>query len=84
VLVSYPISTNDVPGPFNRVPRDIMAQAKLKHLGYESPLEALGEKFHINPALLTRLNPEKNFTQGDNEVLVPNAAGNTPSRRIKC
>jgi peptidoglycan hydrolase-like protein with peptidoglycan-binding domain len=72
VLVSYPISVNDIAGPFNRVPRDIMAQAKLKRLGYESPLEALGEKFHINPALLAQLNPGKNFTQSGNAVLVPN------------
>jgi hypothetical protein len=41
VLVPYTISADDVAGPFNRIPRDIMAKAKLERLGYESPLEAL-------------------------------------------
>jgi hypothetical protein len=70
--VPYTISADDVAGPFDRIPRDVMAKAMLKRLGYESPLEALGERFHINLALLARLNPGKNFTQKGKEVLVPN------------
>src|SRR5262249_43722669 len=72
VLVEYEISAADVKGPFKPVPRDIMQQAKLRALGYESPPELLGEKFHINPRLLTLLNPGKTFNRAGERILVPN------------
>jgi lipoprotein-anchoring transpeptidase ErfK/SrfK len=72
VLVPYTISADDVAGPFDRIPRDIMKQAKLKRLGYESAREELGERFHISPALLAQLNPRKVFTKVGEQILVPN------------
>jgi lipoprotein-anchoring transpeptidase ErfK/SrfK len=71
-LVSYTISDKDAAGPFNEtIPKDLMEQAKLSHLGYTSILEGLGEKFHSKPALLRKLNPESKFMAGDT-ILVPN------------
>jgi lipoprotein-anchoring transpeptidase ErfK/SrfK len=72
VLVEYEISSEDVKGPFDRIPQDLMRQAKLHALGYQSPLELLGEKFHVNPGLLTRLNRGKAFHRPGERILVPN------------
>ena len=59
-------------GPFSVVPRDALKQAKLKYLGFESPLDGLAEKFHLSPKLLQGLNPDKNFGQLGEQILVPN------------
>src|SRR5579862_5873542 len=44
-LFTYTIAQEDVAGPFSKVPANLEEQAKLPTLGYESPLEGLGEKF---------------------------------------
>jgi lipoprotein-anchoring transpeptidase ErfK/SrfK len=54
------------------------AKAALPALGYASPAEALGEKFHASPALLGRLNPGKNLGRVGEQILVPNVSGSTP------
>jgi lipoprotein-anchoring transpeptidase ErfK/SrfK len=72
MLVPYVITPDDVNGPFDQVPDDMMEKAKLKSLGYESTQEELGERFHINPKLLEQLNPGKTLTQAGEEILVPN------------
>jgi lipoprotein-anchoring transpeptidase ErfK/SrfK len=77
-LVDYTITPDDVKGPFVRVPEDMMAKSKLEHLGYSSPEEALGEKFHASPKLLKSLNPGVSFTAGQ-KIKVPNVLGRTPS-----
>jgi lipoprotein-anchoring transpeptidase ErfK/SrfK len=51
----------------------MMEQAKLPHLGYQSPLDELAEKFHASPALLEALNPGKDFGKAGEQILVPNA-----------
>src|ERR1700724_1619963 len=71
-LVPYTISSEDVMGPFEQISHDIMAQAKLKRLGYQSPQEELGERFHINPKLLAALNPGKDLSKAGEQLLVPN------------
>ena len=71
-LVNYTISDKDAAGPYaESIPKDLMEQAKLTHMGYASILEGLGEKFHSNPNLLQKLNPESHFLAGDT-ILVPN------------
>jgi lipoprotein-anchoring transpeptidase ErfK/SrfK len=74
VLTPYTITPDDVAGPFEKIPREMMAQAKLKNLGYQSPPEKLGERFHINPALLARINRGKSLTRAGEEIMVPNVA----------
>ena len=54
---SYNVVAADLKGPFRAVPSDVYAQAKLDCLCYESPREALAEKFHTAPQLLDLLNP---------------------------
>lgn len=58
VLVPYTITEADTAGPFAvSIPQDLVEQSKLPSLDYSSPLEALAERFHVAPALLTSLNP---------------------------
>ena len=73
-VVAYTIADADVAGPFTpEVPQDMMEMAKLPALGYRSPLEALGEKFHASPDLLRGLNPNATFAAGET-IQVPDAA----------
>ncbi len=73
-LVQYKINGEDVAGPFVKLPADMMEQAQLPHLGYESPLEGLAEKVHASQSLLKALNPQGDFDQPDTTILVPNVA----------
>lgn len=72
VLFPYQLTAADVAGPFEKIPTEMEAKAKLPAMTYESALEKIAEKFHVNPALLTRLNPGKALTDADTEILVPN------------
>lgn len=74
LLVNYTTTREDVAGPFEKVPVDMMEKAKLPSLGYESAIEGLGEKFHVSPGLLRKLNPGKRFDQVGVDILVPNVA----------
>jgi lipoprotein-anchoring transpeptidase ErfK/SrfK len=74
VLQGYVLTEVDVSGPFDRVPSGMMLKAKLMHLGYGSALEALGEKFHINPALLQQINPGSKFGVAGQKIYAPNVS----------
>jgi lipoprotein-anchoring transpeptidase ErfK/SrfK len=71
VTVSHTITAEDTAGPFEAIPVDMMAKAKLKALGYASAIEGLGERFHASPELLRKLNPKSRFVAGD-VIVVPN------------
>ncbi|HVF34644.1 MAG TPA: L,D-transpeptidase [Candidatus Saccharimonadia bacterium] len=71
VLAEYTLVEADVAGPFVEIPKDMMEKAALEQMGYETVLEALGEKFHSSPALLKALNPGKDFSLAGETLLVP-------------
>ena len=75
VLTSYRIAEGDIAGPFVTVPSDMMEKSKLPALGFASPLEALAERFHVNPQLLQRLNRGQDFSRAGDEIIVPNIDG---------
>ena len=82
VLVQYTLEASDTAGPFDALPEDVMERAQLKALGFESLAEAMGEKFHCNPAWLRRANPGSGFAAGDTLVVPAVAldhAGKAPS-----
>jgi lipoprotein-anchoring transpeptidase ErfK/SrfK len=71
-LVAYKVTDEDAAGPFTPdLPEDMMEKSKLTALGYTTLLEALGERFHVSPALLKTLNPQATFAAGE-EIRVPN------------
>jgi len=77
-LVNYTLAQSDVAGPFLKIPEDMMEKAKLPALGYATPAEGLGEKFHASPALLEKLNQGKNLGQLGEQIVVPNVVGTAP------
>jgi lipoprotein-anchoring transpeptidase ErfK/SrfK len=75
---TYTITEQDAAGPFTeRIPEDMVEKAKLPALGYESVVEALGERFHASPNLLKRLNPEAKFAAGE-AIKVPSVMETVP------
>jgi len=82
-LAPYTVTEDDVRGPFVMIPHELMEQANLPALGYQSPLEALGEKFHINPKLLMRLNKGKDISSPGVEIQVPNIREDLPPKAAR-
>ena len=70
LLVIYTITAADVKGPFTPLPATAAEQAKLKWMGFESPQEALGEKFHMSPKLLAQLNSGKKLDTAGERITV--------------
>ena len=79
-LIEYTVSDEDLKGPFLPIPKDIEAQAKLPSLGYTSPLEALGERFHSSPGVIEALNAGVNFQQSGTKLNVPNVMVMPPAQ----
>ncbi len=80
----YSVTEADLLGPFVKVPTDMRQRATLPGLGFESVREALGERFHMSPALLAELNPGRAFERlrpGDALVVAnpPERGAGTPS-----
>jgi lipoprotein-anchoring transpeptidase ErfK/SrfK len=74
-LVEYEIQPADIKGPFNAtIPKTLEKKAELKTLNFTNPHELLAEKFHIDPELLTRLNPKASFDAAGTKIMVPNVA----------
>ena len=58
VLQTYKLTADDVAGPFYPdLPTDYAQLAKLPTLGYRSPAQKIGAKFHLGETLLAALNP---------------------------
>ena len=79
LLESYTITLADERGPFEKIPKDVKEQAKLKSMSYETPNEKFGERFHTSPELLSRLNPGKNFAKPGEVLEVPNVWRRPPA-----
>lgn len=73
-LASYTLTSEDVAGPFQAIPKGPAAQARLKSLGFSSVEEALGERFHSSPELLKALNPGIDLAKAGSRIQVPNIA----------
>jgi len=83
-LTQYTITNEDLADDFEKIPSDLMEQAKLKSLGYQSIEEKLGERFHLNPQLLAKLNPDKDFKKAGEQLQVPNVQrySTVPATRV--
>ncbi len=85
LLLTYTITKADEKGPFQPIPDDTLEKAKMKWLGFETPEEGLGEKFHSSPKLLAQLNPGLKMDAVGVRIDVPNVrhiAGGLASRVV--
>jgi lipoprotein-anchoring transpeptidase ErfK/SrfK len=82
-LLSYTLTADDVAGPFETPPPDMMDKARVERLAYASPLEKLGERFHASPRLLQRLNPGVSFDREGEVLRVPNVPASPPPKAEK-
>lgn len=79
-FTTYSVTELDLAGPFTPdIPSDYMEQSLLPGLYYRDVLEALGEKFHVSPALLKKMNPQAQFIAGE-QIVVPNVYSTPPSK----
>jgi len=81
LLLTYTITQADEKGPFEPAPADILEKAKLKWLGFETPGEELGERFHCSPKLLAELNPGTKLDTAGERITVPNVRRSAAVRR---
>jgi lipoprotein-anchoring transpeptidase ErfK/SrfK len=72
LLLTYTITKVDEKGSFQPIPDDTLEKAKMKWLGFETPEEGLGEKFHSSPKLLAELNPGLKMDAVGLRITVPN------------
>jgi lipoprotein-anchoring transpeptidase ErfK/SrfK len=84
-LVEYTISDDDVKGPFVEIPEKFEDKAGLERLGFSSAAELLSEKFHMDPDLLTALNPGRTFDKAGTTIVVANVhvGGGNGSKPVK-
>lgn len=81
VFATYQLTEQDVAGPYMKLPEDPKQQAELERLVYESPLEALAERFHIKPKLLADMNKGRPVRAGQLIVVTDvNATTELPSQ----
>ncbi|MFN3353458.1 MAG: L,D-transpeptidase [Brevundimonas sp.] len=60
------LTEQDVAGPFaTQIPESMAGKARLEALSYTSVEEKLAERFHMDVALLRRLNPQARFAAGE-------------------
>ena len=73
VVIEYTISEADMRGPFvEKIPDKMEMMQDLPRLAYTTPREALAEKFHMSPELLSALNPGEKFDVAGHTILVAN------------
>ena len=78
LFTTYTLTDADIAGPYEKLPQDPMEKAKLATLGYESLQEALAERFHLAPKLLSDLNRGRPLNAGDSIVVTDVAGGVKP------
>lgn len=70
IIETYTITEEDAEGPFVDVPATMEAMAGMAVLAYETPVELLAEKFHMDQDLLRALNPGADFGQAGTRIRV--------------
>jgi lipoprotein-anchoring transpeptidase ErfK/SrfK len=84
VTTDYVVTERDVKGPFvEKLPAKMEDMKELKALSYTSPKEALSERFHMSPDLLTALNPGQKFDRAGAKINVVNLPKQAPAKAAR-
>jgi lipoprotein-anchoring transpeptidase ErfK/SrfK len=77
-LTTYVLTPADVAGPWSpNVGEDFVKMSRQKRMGYANPLEMLGERFHMDQALVTTLNPGENLNKAGTPIVVVDPGAST-------
>jgi lipoprotein-anchoring transpeptidase ErfK/SrfK len=84
VVTEYVLTERDIKGPYiEKLPAKMEDMKSLKALSYTSAKEALGERFHMSPDLLTALNPAQKFNQAGAKINVVNLPKDAPAKAAR-
>ena len=70
VFRTYTVTERDAKGPYEKLPEDFADQAKMDAMGYETPLEMLAERFHMDAEFLEALNPDADFGKAGTKLVI--------------
>lgn len=83
-LTEYTLTAEDVAGPFvETIPSDLEGQSKLERLAFTNAAEAVGERFHMTPALIETLNPGVELKAGAKIVVADITPGKLETQVAK-
>ncbi len=68
IFRTYTLTQEDLSYDFVDVPDDFAAKARLEALNYESPLELLAERFHMDEKFLKAINPGVDFSRAGTTI----------------
>jgi lipoprotein-anchoring transpeptidase ErfK/SrfK len=84
VMTEYVLTERDIKGPYiEKLPAKMEDMKSLKTLSYTSAKEALSERFHMSPDLLTALNPGQKFNQAGAKINVVNLPKDAPAKAAR-
>jgi lipoprotein-anchoring transpeptidase ErfK/SrfK len=84
VITEYILAERDIKGPYiDKLPAKMEDMKSLPKLSYTSPKEALSERFHMSPDLLTTLNPAQKFNQAGARINVVNLPKDVPAKAAR-
>lgn len=75
IFRSYTIGPEDLDRRFRKVPPSMKEMARMERVGWESPLEMLAERFHMDQELLAALNPKADFSRAGTQITVVSHGG---------
>ena len=70
IFRTYTVTEKDAAGPFKTMPAEFPQMAKMDGLGYETALEMLAERFHMDQDFLKALNPDADFGKAGTKLVI--------------
>lgn len=70
ILTRYTITSEDLSNSFQKVPDSMVDMADMERVTWESPLEMLADRFHMDMDFLAALNPDADFGSPGTTIFV--------------
>lgn len=83
IFGTYTITQEDAEGPFRSVPASMTGKAELDRVAFETPAEALAEKFHMARDFLVALNPGADFRKAGTQIRIVRPGSDSLDRDVQ-
>jgi len=70
IFRTYTVTEADAKGAFRDMPAEFAQMAEMDKLGYETALEMLAERFHMDQDFLRALNPDADFGKAGTKLVI--------------